>query len=80
MLRQKEYTELVKANIEYEVCDDVELMKAYKENLISEEEYKKAKVICKKIIAFLNKNHQEFLDYMVQLREELNYELLNNND
>jgi len=58
--------------------DDVELMKAYHENLISEKEYKMAKVVCKKLIAFLNKNHQEFLNYMCQLREELNYELENN--
>ena len=60
--------------------DDVELMKAYNENLISENDYKMAKIVCKKLIQFLNDHHQEFLDYLKQLRLELSYELDNNAD
>lgn len=58
--------------------DDVELMKAFKEHIVSEKEYKMAKIVCKKLISFLNENHQEFLNFMFQLRDELNYELQNN--
>ncbi len=58
--------------------DDVELMKAYNENLISEDEYNMAKIVCKKLIQFLNEHHQDFLDYLKQLRLELSYELYNN--
>ncbi|MBO4600821.1 MAG: DUF402 domain-containing protein [Bacilli bacterium] len=55
--------------------DDVELMRAYNEKLISEKEYKMAKVVCKKLIQFLNEHHQEFLDFMRKLKQELEFEL-----
>ena len=57
--------------------DDVELMKAYNEKLISEEEYKKAKIVCKNLKDFLNKHHQEFLNFIVKLKKELEADLEN---
>ena len=60
--------------------DDVELMKAYKEKIVSLEEYKMAKIVCKKIIQFLNENHQDFLDYIIHLKQELSNDLLNINN
>ena len=55
--------------------DDVELMKAYKEGLVPEAEYKKAKVICKKLISYITLHHQEFLDFLLSLKNELENDL-----
>jgi len=58
--------------------DDVELMKAYNEGIVSEKDYKMAKTVCKKIISYLNEHHQEFLDLLKNLKYELEYDLENN--
>ena len=55
--------------------DDVELMKAYNEGLVSEKEYKMAKVICKKLISYISDHHQEFLDFLWNLKNELEKEI-----
>lgn len=57
--------------------DDVELTKAYKENLVTKEEYEYSRKLCRKLIEFLNNNHQEFLDFLFRLKNELEYELDN---
>ena len=36
--------------------DDVELMKARTENIITEDEYKLSKVVCRNLIEYLNNN------------------------
>lgn len=58
--------------------DENELMKAKVDGTISDEEYNMAKIVAKKLISFLNDNHQEFLDYVNRLKQELEYELFNN--
>ena len=55
--------------------DDVELMKAYRENLITEEEYKLSKVVCRNLIKYLDNNLKEFLDYIHSLKKDLEKEL-----
>ena len=51
--------------------DDVELMKAYRENIISEDEYKLSKIVCHNLIKYLDTHLKEFLDYINKLKNEL---------
>lgn len=60
--------------------DDIELMRAYKEGIITSDDYNMAKIVCKKLITFLNDNHQEFLDYIEELKQELEVDLKNGLD
>lgn len=55
--------------------DDVELMKALSEGVITETEYNSAKTVCKKLISYLNEHHQEFLDLLINLKNELEQDL-----
>lgn len=55
--------------------DEVELMKAYRENIISEDEYKNAKIVCHNLMDYLNLHTQEFLDYLSNLKKELENDL-----
>ena len=57
--------------------DEVELMKAYTEKLITEEEFYGAKKISKKLVEYITSHHQEFLDYLKNLKLELEYEMEN---
>jgi len=57
--------------------DDVELIKAYNEKLVTKEEYEYSKTLCRNLIKFLNNHHQEFLDFLFRLKSELEYELDN---
>ena len=60
--------------------DDVELIKAFREGVITKDEFKLSKVVCHNLINFLNKNHQELLDYFKNLKHELEYELKYKNE
>lgn len=55
--------------------DEVELMKAYTEGLISEKEFYESKNIAKCLIEYIDKNHVEFLEFFNNLRMELDYEI-----
>ena len=57
--------------------DDIELMKAYNEGIITKKEYATAKKVCKKLEEYLEENRDEFLKYLWRLKEELSYELDN---
>lgn len=56
--------------------DDVELIKAYHENVITKEEFDMAKWISAELRTYLENNLQSFLDYLVNLREELRTEII----
>ena len=55
--------------------DDVELMKAYREGIIKEDEYKLSKIVCHNLIKYLNENLQEFLTFINNLKKELEKDL-----
>lgn len=55
--------------------DDVELMKAYRENVITEEEYKLSKIVCKNLIKYLDENLKEFLDFIQSIKKDLEKDL-----
>ena len=55
--------------------DEVELIKAYRENVISSYEYKKAKLVGKTLIKFFEKYQQQFLDLLTRLKYELEFEI-----
>ncbi|MBR5663011.1 MAG: DUF402 domain-containing protein [Bacilli bacterium] len=57
--------------------DDVELMKALTEGLITDGEYKLSKIVSRNLRNFLDKNHQEFLDFINNLKKELEIDLEN---
>lgn len=57
--------------------DDVDLMKALTENIITEDEYKLSKIVCKNIIKYLENNLQGFLDFISSLKSELENDLAN---
>lgn len=57
--------------------DDIELMKAYNEGLITKQDYDMAKKVCHKLEEFLENNREEFIKYLWRLKEELSYELDN---
>lgn len=57
--------------------DESDLMKALTEKVITKEEYNLSKTTCKKVLDFINLNHQEFLDFIDRTKKELEYELLN---
>ena len=58
--------------------DDVELMKALTEKTITEDEYKLSKIVCHNLIDYLNKHLKEFLEFINNLKRELEYELESN--
>ena len=55
--------------------DDIELMKAKNEGIITEDDYKLCKTVCKKMEDYFEKNRQELLDYLWMMKQELEYEL-----
>ena len=55
--------------------DDVELMKAYRDNTISEEEFKLSKIVCRNLIKYLENNLKDFLDFINNLKKELEKDL-----
>ena len=57
--------------------DDIELMKAKNEGLVSDEDYKLCKTVCRKMESYFEDNRQELLDYLWRMKQELNYELEN---
>ena len=57
--------------------DDIELMKAKNEGLVSDEDYKLCKTVCRKMESYFEYNRQELLDYLWRMKQELNYELEN---
>lgn len=57
--------------------DDIELMKAKNEGLVSDEDYKLCKTVCRKLESYFDDNRQELLDYLWRMKQELNYELEN---
>lgn len=55
--------------------DDVELMKAFRENVITEEEYKLSKIVCRNLKKYLDENLKQFLDFINSLKKELENDL-----
>lgn len=55
--------------------DDVELMKAFTEGLITENEYKLSKIVSRNLRKYLDENHQEFLDFINKTKNELEIEI-----
>lgn len=55
--------------------DDVELMKAFREGVITEGEYKLSKIVSHNLIKYLDNNLKEFLDFINKLRLDLEREL-----
>ena len=55
--------------------DDVELMKAFREGIISEDEYKLSKIVCHNLIKYLDSNLKEFLNFINKLKKELEDDL-----
>ena len=51
--------------------DDVELMKAYREGVITEDEYKLSKIVCKNLIKYLDNNLKQFFEFIDNLKKEL---------
>ena len=62
----------VKGNI-YQM-DEMDLMKAFRENLLSEYEYKKAKLVAKALVSYFEQNRQQLLDLLTRLKYELEFE------
>ena len=55
--------------------DDVELMKAFTEGLITEDEYKLSKIVSRNLRSYLSDNLKEFLEFINSLKIELELDL-----
>lgn len=58
--------------------DDVELMKAYREKIISEDEYKLSKIVSRNLMKYLDNNLKDFLDFIYKLKSDLEKDLISN--
>lgn len=56
--------------------DDVELMKALTENVITEDEYKLSKIVCRNLKKYLDDNLKGFLDFISSLKMQLEEDIL----